>query len=172
MTGIFPVDSSAMDRYYGPSLTLTCVKEENEELQEDLDEDVLHQNIDDDTSKEYSIDMPNEAQTVVQDSLVWPCDDSNPVTLRANDFESLSKGQCLTDTTVDFYLKYQERKHQYMKPGLYFFSSFFFRKLVIILKEDVKNGFKKITRWFKGINIFKCDYIFLPILLRYSIYVL
>ncbi|KAG0571955.1 hypothetical protein KC19_VG056100 [Ceratodon purpureus] len=52
-----------------------------------------------------------------------------------------------------------------MKLGLYFFSSFFFRKLMLILKEDVKNGFKKITRWFKGINIFKCDYIFLPILL-------
>lgn len=108
---------------------------------------------------------------MVQDSLVWPRDDLNPVTIRTTDFESLTKGQCLTDTMVDFYLKYQERKHHYIK-GLYFFNSFFFRKLVITFKEDVANGFKKIALWFKDINIFKCDYIFLPILLRYSIYVL
>ena len=65
-----------------------------------------------------------------------------------------------------FFLKYLERKHQYIK-GLYFFNSFFFRKLVITLKEDSANGFKRIAQWFKDMNIFQCDYIFLPILLRY-----
>ena len=108
-----------MDRHYGLSLPhlntlllLTHVKEEKEELQKDLDEEMLHQNIDDDKFEEYSIDMPNKAQTMVQDSFVWPCDYSNPITLRTTNFESLTKGQCLTDTMVDFYLKYQEKKHQ------------------------------------------------------------
>lgn len=174
--GIFPVDSIAMDTYFGPNLphlnilpVLTHVKEEKEELQKDLDEEILHENVYDDTFEEYSIDMPNEAQrVVVEDSFVWPCDDSNPVTLRTTDFESLTEGQCLRDTMVDFYLKYLEKKHQHMK-GLYFFNSFFFRKLVIILREDAANGFEIIACWFKGINIFHYDYIFLPILLRYSI---
>ena len=185
------MDPTAMNKYYGPSLPhlttlplLTHVKEEDEELQKDLDEEMLHENVEeminliiqevfhkDDTFDEDPIDMPNEAQRVVQDSLVWPRDDLNPVTNRTTDFESLTKGQCQTDTMVDLYLKYQERKHHYIK-GLYFFNSFFFRKLVITFKEDVANGFKKIALWFKDINIFKCDYIFLPILLRYSIYVL
>lgn len=89
-----------MDKYYGPSLPhlttlplLTHMKEEDEELQKDLDEEMLHDNVEevinhiilevlheDDTFDEGHIDMPNEAQRVVQDSLVWPCDDLNPVT--------------------------------------------------------------------------------------------
>jgi len=80
-----------------------------------------------DSFEENPIDMPNEGHSVVQDLLIWPCDNSNPVTIRTTNFESLSKGQCLICTMVDFYLKYQKRKYQYIK-GLYFFNSFFFRK--------------------------------------------
>ena len=47
----------------------------------------------------------NEVQGVVQDSLVWPCDELNRVTIRTTGFKSLTKGQCLIDTMVDFYLK-------------------------------------------------------------------
>jgi len=70
----------------------------------------------DDMFDEYPIGMPNEAQRVVEDSVVWLCDAPIPVTImtipRTIDFESpsksLTKGQCLTNTMVDFYLKYQE----------------------------------------------------------------
>ena len=185
-----------MDKHYGPSIPYlnnvalsSCIKDEDEEVQQttssedgNIDEKVLHENVDDvinhilqklleeeNTNEvlcdEDSINESNEAQTKVQDSIVWPLDDPNPVTIRAMDFQSLSEGQCLTNTVVDFYLKYQEKKQQYVK-GLHFFNSFFFKKLVIIYKQATTNGFEKIARWLKDTNIFNCDYIFLPILLR------
>jgi Ulp1 family protease len=145
------------------------IKEALEDIQRMIVEEVLQEQ---DTSEvlyeEDLIDVPNEAYKTVQDiqEVVWPLKDSNPVVIRVVDFHSLNEGQCLTDTIVDFYLKYQERKYESMKPRLHFFSSFFFRKLVLIHQENATNGFKKIEGWMKDVNIFKCDYIFLPILLR------
>jgi len=136
----------------------------NDVIDQILQELLQEENINE-VSNEDDINVSNEAQIQVQDFVVWPSNDPNPVTIRANDFQSLTRGQCLTDTVVDFYLKYQEKKQHCIK-GLHFFNSFFFRKLVIIYKQDPTNGFEKIARWLKDTNIFKCDYIFLPILLR------
>jgi len=116
-------------------------------------------------SEEDPIVVSNEASKTTQE-VVWPLDDPNLVAIRAIDFHSLNEGQWLTDTIVDFYLKYYKRKYEWLK-GFHFFNNFFFIKLVLVHQEDGVHGFEKIRRWIKSIkNIFKCDYIFLSILLR------
>jgi Ulp1 family protease len=117
---------------------------------------VLHEEV-------LNVKMPKEAQKAVQE-IVWPSDDPNPVTIKASNFESLQEGQPLSDTIIDFYLKYLDRRHKWTK-GFHFFNSFFFRKLDDVY-QDTTNGYKKIERWTRNINIFIQDYVFLPILLR------
>lgn len=183
-----------MESFYGPSIPhstssilLEAVKDEkgpeDQAISESNDniEQVLHKNVDEvinmileevlkeeDTNHVFSEEDPivvsNEASKTAQE-VVWPLNDPNPVVIRAIDFHSLNEGQWLTDTLVDFYFKYQERKYEWLK-GFHFFNSFFFRKLVLVHQEDGIHRFEKIGRWIKGINIFNCDYIFLPILLR------
>ena len=125
--------------------------------------------------EEELIDLSNEAFETIEENIqplcegdqevVWPLDDLDPVVIRSIDFHCLDQGQCLTDTIVDFCFKYQERKYKWLK-GFHFFNSFFFRKLIFFHEEVASNGFTKIARWIKDVNIFNCDYIFLPILLR------
>jgi len=126
-------------------------------------------------SEEKLIDLSNASFDIVEEveqpssegvqEVVWPLDDPNLLVIKSIDFHCLDEGQCLTDTIVDFYLKYQERKYKWLK-GFHFFNSFFFRKLVLVQQEAAPNGFSKIARWIRNVNIFNYDYIFLPILLR------
>ena len=67
--------------------------------------------------------VPKEAQKAVQE-IVWPLDDLNLVIIKALDFESLQERQPLSDTVIDFYLKYLDIRHKWIE-GFQFFLQFF-----------------------------------------------
>jgi len=108
--------------------------------------------------EEDSINVSNEAQIEIQNSIIQPCDGLEIVTIRSIDFQLVMKGQCLTNTIiVDYYLKYQEKKHHCIK-GLHFFNNIFFIKFVITYKHDTTNGFEKIGYWHNYTHTFKWFY--------------
>jgi hypothetical protein len=73
--------------------------------------------------------VPKEAQKAVQE-IVWPSYDLNPVIIKALDFESLQEGQSLSDTVIDFYLKYLDIRHKWIKGFHFSFAVFSLESLM------------------------------------------
>ncbi|MCO5586474.1 hypothetical protein L7F22_040414 [Adiantum nelumboides] len=104
--------------------------------------------------------------------LIYPTeDDRDAVTVTKYDYILLDPDQFLSDTIVDFYIKYVQSKiPEADKDRFYFYNSFFFRKLTEADKnlhnehEKSKLFFERVKRWTAGINIFDKEYLFIPIM--------
>eukprot|EP00249_Psilotum_nudum_P023137 c28758_g1_i1 orf=332-2254(+) len=101
--------------------------------------------------------------------IVYPKEDPDAVTITQSDFQLLNPMEFLSDTIIDFYIKYlQSTLVEEHKRQLYFFNSFFFRKLTeynpVPGLERHKTAFDGVKRWTAKINIFEKDYLFLPIM--------
>lgn len=100
--------------------------------------------------------------------IVYPKGDHDAVTVTQNDYLLLYPEQFISDTIIDFYIKHiQSTLSEHQKGRLYFFNSFFFRKLTEIDKcgpEKPKSAFERVKRWTAKVNIFEKDYLFIPIM--------
>lgn len=81
------------------------------------------------------------------------------------ELDALRPGEFLSDTVMDFYIKYIQRPevlHGQDRSRFYFFNTFFYKKLT-------RSGdSSKLRKWTKSINILEKDYVFIPIHERYE----
>eukprot|EP00250_Pteridium_aquilinum_P012114 c20519_g1_i3 orf=1024-4113(+) len=104
--------------------------------------------------------------------LIFPTkEDHDAVTVTRYDYLLLNPDQFLSDTIIDFYIKYlQSLLSEDENKRFYFYNSFFFRKLTEIDKsfqhglEKSKSCFERVKRWTARLNIFDKDYLFIPIM--------
>lgn len=100
--------------------------------------------------------------------LTYPKGDPDAVLITMDDFFLLNPHEFVSDTIIDFYIKYlQSRLPEHEKKRLYFFNSFFFRKLANLGRDiayETSSLFEHMKRWTRDINIFKKDFLFIPIM--------
>ncbi|MCO5610238.1 hypothetical protein L7F22_064474 [Adiantum nelumboides] len=98
--------------------------------------------------------------------LLYPSScDPEAVEVRYPDLCHLAPTEFLNDTVIDFYMKYMQVNLLEEKDRLHrfhFFSCFFYKKLTSS-KAQGRDRFEKLHKWTKGINIFKKEYLFIPI---------
>jgi hypothetical protein len=84
------------------------------------------------------------------------------------DFARLDKGECLSDATIDFYSSYLKETEPHKCRGIYFVSSFFFKKLWCQQQKDSKDrtDFTYMHTW-NSIDIFTFDMVMFPVNLNY-----
>ncbi|KAH7445775.1 hypothetical protein KP509_01G023700 [Ceratopteris richardii] len=110
-----------------------------------------------------------ESDTGTWKNLIYPRGDIDAVTVTRDDFFCLNPGEFISDTIVDFYIKYlYSRFGEHETESFYFFNSFFFRKLVKsnteFVTKQTNSRFSHVKRWTKDVNIFQKKYLFIPVL--------
>ncbi|KAG4937599.1 hypothetical protein JHK85_052518 [Glycine max] len=105
----------------------------------------------------------------------YPKGDPDAVCIKKSDIELLQPEKCLNDTIIDFYINYLKNKLPSDKQDrFHFFNCFFFAKLAGLSRNDTsiacdgKAAFQRVSTWGRKVNLFKTDYIFIPI--NYSLH--
>ncbi|KAL4180223.1 hypothetical protein AMTRI_Chr13g91060 [Amborella trichopoda] len=107
------------------------------------------------------------------EDLVYPKGDPDAVSIGKRDVELLQPEVFVNDTIIDFYIKYLQCKlEEHDKNRFHFFNSFFFRKLADLDKNpgcafESKAAFQRVRKWTRKVNMFKKDYIFIPVNFNY-----
>uniref|UniRef100_A0A0N4ZN50 ULP_PROTEASE domain-containing protein n=1 Tax=Parastrongyloides trichosuri TaxID=131310 RepID=A0A0N4ZN50_PARTI len=80
--------------------------------------------------------------------------------IRQSDIKLLDNKNWINDTIFNFYLELiVERSKKSLKyPKVYAFNTYFYKSLI-----DPKKGFKLVSRYTRGVNIFDMKYVFVPI---------
>lgn len=87
--------------------------------------------------------------------------------ISVGDFARLDKGECLSDATIDFYSSWLRQTHPDKCRGIYFASSFFFKKLWSQQKDSqCHKDFSYMQKW-NSIDIFTFDKVMFPVNLNY-----
>ncbi|XP_031128893.1 probable ubiquitin-like-specific protease 2A [Ipomoea triloba] len=105
--------------------------------------------------------------------VIYPKGDPDAISISKRDVDRLQPETFINDTIVDFYITYlknnirSEEKHRF-----HFFNCFFFRKLTDLDKDpsqacEGRAAFQRVRRWTIKVDIFKKDYIFVPINFSY-----
>ncbi|XP_019196945.1 PREDICTED: probable ubiquitin-like-specific protease 2A isoform X2 [Ipomoea nil] len=105
--------------------------------------------------------------------VIYPKGDPDAISISKRDVDRLQPETFINDTIVDFYITYlknkipSEEKHRF-----HFFNCFFFRKLTDLDKDpsqacEGRAAFQRVRRWTMKVDIFKKDYIFVPINFSY-----
>ncbi|GLT68550.1 hypothetical protein SLA2020_407700 [Shorea laevis] len=103
------------------------------------------------------------------EEVIYPEGDPDAILVRKRDVELLCPETFVNDTVIDFYIKYlknniqPEERHRF-----HFFNSFFFRKLSDLDKYlssacEARAAFQRVHKWTRKVDIFKKDYIFIPV---------
>ncbi len=88
--------------------------------------------------------------------------------IHVGDFARLDTDECLSDATIDFYSSYLKETEPDTCRGIYFASSFFFKKLWCQEQEYSKDrtDFTYMHKW-NSIDIFTFDMVMFPVNLDY-----
>jgi hypothetical protein len=82
--------------------------------------------------------------------------------ISVGDFARLYKGECLSDATIDFYSSWLRQTHPDKSRGIYFASSFFFKKLWSQLKDrNDRTNFSYMHKW-NSIDFFSFNMVMFP----------
>ncbi|KAJ0237591.1 Ubiquitin-like-specific protease 1C [Hirschfeldia incana] len=121
-----------------------------------------------------------ESPVVVEEALELPegltgdiCypsrDDPDLVQVSIDDIKCLSPRECLTSPVINFYIRFLQHQvfaaHQ-TAADCHFFNTFFYKKLIEAVSykgNDKEASFVKLRRWWKGLDLFRKSYIFIPI---------
>jgi len=108
-------------------------------------------------------------------ALIWPFEGdcaSRSVAITNGDMKRLADGEFLNDTLIEFGLKWElsqiEKRSPELVASIHLFNSFFFQKLSgCKSKEKTAAGeaeaYAGVRKWTKGIDIFKKDFLVIPI---------
>ncbi|XP_029341357.1 sentrin-specific protease 7-like [Acyrthosiphon pisum] len=119
---------------------------------------------------EWLIKKPNKGQddkVILQDTI-----DQTTFDIKICDYRLLEKGLMMSDALIDFYLAYMHSKlSDKDKEKAYVFSTHFYSCLTKQINQSTydpslscsKNRHNKVEKWTKKVNIFKKDFIFIPI---------
>ncbi|XP_061370838.1 probable ubiquitin-like-specific protease 2A isoform X2 [Gastrolobium bilobum] len=108
------------------------------------------------------------------DEVIYPRGEPDAVSISKRDVELLQPETFINDTIIDFYIKYLKNKLPTDEQDrFHFFNSFFFRKLADLDKDpssayDGRAAFQRVRKWTRKVNLFKKDYILIPI--NYSLH--
>ena len=99
--------------------------------------------------------------------LTYPKVGKKKATVDWVDLERLDEGEFLNDTLVTFYMRYLEHQVEQQNPDLakriYFFSTFFYERLISTLKETKEINYEAVRKWTRTVDIFTYDYVVVPI---------
>ncbi|EOA38930.1 hypothetical protein CARUB_v10011329mg [Capsella rubella] len=91
------------------------------------------------------------------------------VQVSLKDLKCLSPGEYLTSPVINFYLRFLQH-HVFSAnetaANCHFFNTFFYKKLTeaVLYKGNDKDAFfVRFRRWWKGLDLFRKSYIFIPI---------
>ena len=112
----------------------------------------------------------------MEKAICYPKGDPDAIYIRKSDIELLQPEKCLNDNIIDFYIKYliNNKLPSDKQKRFHFFNCFFFPKLVDLSTDnrsiacDGKAAFQRVSTWGRKVNLFKTDYIFIPI--NYSLH--
>lgn len=90
------------------------------------------------------------------------------ITFTQHDLLKLKPPQYLNDTVISFFMQYYLDKNvsQETKSRVHIFNSFFFAKLQAWRTKQTdtyEESFRCISKWLKGIEIFKKDFLIMPV---------
>jgi hypothetical protein len=99
---------------------------------------------------------PRVAQTI----LVYPQNQPDAVTIVDEDMARLQPNECLNDSLIDFWLRYwySEILTPEDREKVHVFNTFFFNTM-----STGNSGPLKVIRWTNKMDIFKFDYIIMPV---------
>ncbi|XP_018449965.2 LOW QUALITY PROTEIN: ubiquitin-like-specific protease 1C [Raphanus sativus] len=136
--------------------------------------------LDDDKVINLDEEEPESPVVVVEEALELPeglpgdiCypsrDDPDLVQVSIDDLKCLSPRECLTSPVINFYIRFLQ--HQVFAANqtaadCHFFNTFFYKKLIEAVSykgNDKEASFVRLRRWWKGFDLFRKSYIFIPI---------
>jgi hypothetical protein len=121
---------------------------------------------------DYKIPEPEKSFCATNDSTSTSSLRSKKTTfvhrvISVGDFARLDKGECLSDATIDFYSSWLRETHPDKCRGVYFASSFFFKKLWSQQRDSKEStDFSYMHKW-NSIDIFTFDRVMFPVNLNY-----
>uniref|UniRef100_A0A336LNT8 CSON009158 protein n=1 Tax=Culicoides sonorensis TaxID=179676 RepID=A0A336LNT8_CULSO len=108
--------------------------------------------------------------------LLYPKEGKGRIPINTNDYACLAIDQYLNDVIIDFYIKYllHERLTPEQRDCTHVFSSFFYKRLTTMDKtrrasdKDLKltaaqKRYQRVSKWNKDVDLFKKDFIIIPI---------
>ena len=99
--------------------------------------------------------------------LVYPKDGKKKSTVEWTDLDRLDEGEFFNDTLISFYLRYLEHKLEERNAEtakrVYLFNSFFYASLTKPHKGKKGINYEAVQKWTRGVDIFNCDYVVVPI---------
>lgn len=101
----------------------------------------------------------------LQEDICYPSsDDPHFVQVCLKDLECLAPQEFLNSPVMNFYIRFLQE--QQVSNYCHFFNTYFYKKLsdaVTNKGNDKAASFLKLRRWWKGIDLFRKAYIFIPI---------
>lgn len=98
-------------------------------------------------------------------ALIYPFDPKikTKFTVEKDDIEKLDDGEYLNDNLINFGMNWMmESANQDIRNHVFITNSYFYHKLSHI-REKPGFNYRDIARWHKGVDIFKIDYIIVPV---------
>ncbi|XP_010473210.1 PREDICTED: ubiquitin-like-specific protease 1D [Camelina sativa] len=118
------------------------------------------------TVEEQAVELPEG----LQEDICYPSrDDPNFVQVCLKDLECLAPREFLTSPVMNFYIRFLQQQissSNQISADCHFFNTYFYKKLsdaVTYKGNDKAAFFVKFRRWWKGIDLFRKAYIFIPI---------
>ncbi|CAN6865695.1 unnamed protein product [Brassica oleracea] len=130
----------------------------------DADDSVI--NIDEEEPQPSTVaDQTVELPEGLQEDICYPSsDDPHFVQVCLKDLECLAPQEFLNSPVMNFYIRFLQE--QQVSNYCHFFNTYFYKKLsdaVTNKGNDKAASFLKLRRWWKGIDLFRKAYIFIPI---------
>ncbi|WZZ13522.1 ubiquitin-like-specific protease 1D [Brassica napus] len=123
-------------------------------------------NIDEEEPQPSTVaDQTVELPEGLQEDICYPSsDDPHFVQVCLKDLECLAPQEFLNSPVMNFYIRFLQE--QQVSNYCHFFNTYFYKKLsdaVTNKGNDKAASFLKLRRWWKGIDLFRKAYIFIPI---------
>jgi len=94
----------------------------------------------------------------------FPQNESEKITITSKDYQCLESSEFLNDVIIDFYLKARQKSNQDIEKKAHIFSTFFYERLSFHLSKDNNvDGYDRVKKWTKKVNIFEKDFIVVPV---------
>uniref|UniRef100_A0ACD5VT55 Uncharacterized protein n=1 Tax=Avena sativa TaxID=4498 RepID=A0ACD5VT55_AVESA len=103
------------------------------------------------------------------EDVIYPKGERDAVSISTRDVELLLPEIFVNDTIIDFYIKYLTQRIEPTERHRYhFFSSFFFRKLADLDKDQEnapkgREAFLGVRKWTRKIDVFAKEFLFIPV---------
>ncbi|KAF8540333.1 hypothetical protein BDD12DRAFT_700876, partial [Trichophaea hybrida] len=97
--------------------------------------------------------------------LLYPFEGSKRANVDYEDLNRLSPTEFLNDNIINFYLRHIEENLRHKNPLLHqethFFNTFFYERLS--MKGDKQRNMEGVLKWTAKIDLFKKNYVIVPI---------